>query len=149
MHNQYIKCNACYSYITSHDGSIFQKRNKRQDSFAYGLKIPFDAGEDFFEGKGRKWVRFKSRLKKHYSGEETATADIHCRGLQFLDKLERKKSAKFEIHETFVCAALQCVKGKMAAQHFETVLAYYEFRGLTFLSFVPCTKFYYKHLALS
>lgn len=130
LNSLYVRCNACYKFITSVDGIPFQKRIKRHDSFAYGLKVAPACEEDFFFGRGKKWIKFKHNAKKHCSGAETATADLHCRGLRMLADDAKEESAKFKIHKVFVKAAVEVIKTKVSAENFETTLAYYHSLGV-------------------
>ena len=93
------------------------------------LKLPLSEDDEFFTGKGKKWIKFKSNLKKHHSGLD-ATADIHCKGLKMINDLKTQETAQFKIHKVFIKAALECIQTKASAENFETTIAYYKSLGV-------------------
>ena len=125
----HVVCEPCHIFMTSVDGVTYHRQYKRSDSFAFGLKVPSNNEDEFFEGRGCQWTKFKSNLKKHHYALD-ATADIHCKGLKMLEQLKRQQSAKFVIHKVFIKAAFEVIKTKTAAENFETTLAFYQSLGV-------------------
>ncbi|XP_047737560.1 uncharacterized protein LOC108672979 isoform X2 [Hyalella azteca] len=124
----YIKCTACSTFVNSIEGRTYRGNVKRHDAFPYGLLIKKDDEADLWSGTGRRWVRWKFKLKRHVEGADHST--IHFKGLQMMEHNEIEESRVILINKHFIICAIEVIKSKSAARHYETKLANFEALGV-------------------
>ena len=125
----YLRCDACNYFMYSVDGREYQFWMKRADTFPNGLKVQPVDEDKLFNGEGREWIHWKSKLKKHFEGSDSF-GDSHSKAVIALNAKSQEDSRLLAINKRFIITCLEVIKSKSAALHFETLLSSLQASGV-------------------
>ncbi|XP_018026932.2 uncharacterized protein LOC108682305 [Hyalella azteca] len=117
-----IQCSTCLDYATrdqvvTKSSSTFKLPSS---GFSVGVLVADDKIEEYRKGHNQNWYNFNSRLISHYRPRKDS---FHWKATHLHETNEKSSTRSAAVTETLCRAAIQTLKMKGAAIHFESQIA--------------------------
>lgn len=121
-----LRCKTCLAYhernsnISREQSPLIVARmlNKATNCVSTGLLLPDEKLENLFLGKGQEWYSLKARVLRHMVGSDDGGIK-HVKAHKAQSEKDASVQRQCNIASTHVYAAIDVIKSKSAAVHFE------------------------------
>jgi len=113
-----LQCNMCYKYLSEKE--YITADDLAKNNLKYGLVVENETLYDLKTGSNNKWYHFKNRLVNHLKTIDNQLPHIK---LLTTKKIGSKPQSQI-VTETCIKTAVDVVKSKGAARHYESRLTF-------------------------